>query len=99
MEPIQNRKDISAEEIQRQQVERYWAGDMARRVYLFRRQRKAILENCRRIAVIGASSDPDSLSYTAIEKLLGLGLEMFPVFTDRQSFLGLRCYQSLRDIP
>jgi acetoin utilization protein AcuB len=72
---------------------------MARRVYLLRRQRKTILENCRRIAVVGASSDPNSPSYTAIEKLLGLGLEIFPVFDERESFLGLRCYRSLRDIP
>jgi acetoin utilization protein AcuB len=99
METIQNREDISAEQIQRQQVDRYSAGDMARRVYLLRRQRKTILENCRRIAVIGASNDPNSPSYTAIEKLLGLGLEIFPVFDERESFLGLRCYRSLRDIP
>jgi len=99
METIQNREDISAEQIQRQQVDRYWAGDMARRVYLLRRQRKAILENCRRIAVIGASSDPNSASYVAIEKLLGLGLEIIPIFADRESFLGLRCFRTLRDVP
>jgi acetoin utilization protein AcuB len=57
------------------------------------------LEKCRRIAVIGASIDPSSPSYTALEKLLGLGLEIFPVFDERESFLGLRCYRSLRDIP
>jgi predicted CoA-binding protein len=27
--------------------------------YLVRRQRKAILEKCRRIAIVGASTDPD----------------------------------------
>ncbi|HLN82188.1 MAG TPA: CBS domain-containing protein, partial [Candidatus Binatia bacterium] len=31
--------------------------------------------------------------------LLGLGLEIIPVFADRESFLGLRCYKNLRDIP
>ena len=72
---------------------------MARKVYLLRRQRKAILEHCRRIAVIGASTDPDSESYITIEKLLGLGLEIIPVFSDRESFLGLRCYSRLRDVP
>jgi acetoin utilization protein AcuB len=82
-----------------QQFEKYWAGDLARRVYLLRRQRKAILENCRRIAVVGASSDPNSPSYVAIEKLLGLGLEIIPVFADRESFLGLRCFRTLRDVP
>ena len=43
-----------------EQIEKYWAGDMSRKVYLLRRQRKAILEHCRRIAVVGASADPDS---------------------------------------
>lgn len=80
-------------------VQQYWAGDMARRVYLLRRQRKAILENCRRIAVVGVSTDPNSASFAAVEKLLGLGLEVIPVFADRESFLGLRCFARVRDIP
>jgi len=49
--------------------------------------------------VVGASSDPNSPSYIAIEKLLGLGLEIIPVFADRESFLGLRCFRTLRDVP
>jgi CBS domain-containing protein len=64
-----------------------------------RRQRKAVLENCRRIAVVGASDAPNSPSYVTVEKLLGLSLEMIPVFPDRISFLGLRCYRTLRDVP
>ena len=88
--PTQRRQDL---------IEKYWAGDMARKVYLVRRQRKAILEHCRRIAVIGASGDPDSESYITIEKLLGLGLEIIPVFSGRESLLGLRCYSRLRDVP
>jgi acetoin utilization protein AcuB len=88
--PTQRRQEL---------IEKYWAGDMARKVYLVRRQRKAILEHCRRIAVIGASADPDSESYVTMEKLLGLGLEIIPIFPGRESFLGLRCYASLRDVP
>jgi acetoin utilization protein AcuB len=80
-------------------VEKCWAGDMTRKVYLVRRQRKAILENCRRIAVVGASADPDSVSYIGIERLLGVGLEIVPIFSGRESFLGLRCYTHLRDFP
>ncbi|HWP24494.1 MAG TPA: CBS domain-containing protein [Candidatus Binatia bacterium] len=94
-----NGGEISAAELRREQIDRYWAGDMARRVYLFRRQRKAILERCRRIAVVGVSADPDSASYISMEKLLGMGLEMIPVCSDRESLLGLRCYAGLRDIP
>jgi acetoin utilization protein AcuB len=72
---------------------------MARKVYLLRRQRKTILEHCRRIAVIGASTDPESESYVTMERLLGLGLEIIPVFPSRESLLGLRCYARLRDVP
>lgn len=92
-------QEISPAELQHKQIAQYWAGDSARRLYLLRRQRKAILENCRRIAVVGASSDPNSPSYIAIERLLGLGLEIIPIFTDRESFLGVRCFQNVRDVP
>jgi len=83
----------------RKAIEKYWAGDLTRKVYLLRRQRKAVLEGCRRIAVVGASTDPDSASFVSVEKLLGLALEIIPVFSDRESFLGLRCYRHLRGIP
>lgn len=82
-----------------EQIHRYWEGDLARRVYLLRRQRKAILENCRRIAVAGVSTDPNGASFIAMEKLLGLGLEIIPVVPGRESLLGLRCYATLRDVP
>lgn len=82
-----------------QQIHKYWEADLTRKVYLLRRQRKAILEHCRRIAVAGVSGDPDSPSFLAMEKLLGLGLEIIPVVPDRESLLGLRCYARLRDVP
>jgi acetoin utilization protein AcuB len=92
-------KQASPTEQRQAQFDRYWAGDLARKAYLFRRQRKTSLENCRRIAVVGASSDPNSPSFVATEKLLGLGLEIIPVFPGRESLLGLRCYARLRDVP
>ena len=67
--------------------------------YLLRRQRKAILENCRRIAIVGASTDPDDASYVSTEKLLGLGLEIAPVLPGGDSYLGFACYAHLRDVP
>ena len=79
----------------REQIEKYWAGDLGRKVYLVRRQRKAVLEHCRRIAVVGARADPDSASFIAMEKLLGMGLEIMPVFPGRESLLGLRCFRSV----
>jgi CBS domain-containing protein/predicted CoA-binding protein len=32
-------------------------------------------------------------------EVAGLGLEIIPVFADRESFLGLRCFRTLRDVP
>ena len=93
------RAETSPTQRRQELIEKYWAGDMARKVYLVRRQRKAILENCRRIAIVGANADPDSASYVGIERLLGLGLEIIPVFSGRESFLGLRCYSRLGDFP
>jgi acetoin utilization protein AcuB len=91
--------ETTATELRQEQIDRYWAGDLARRTYLFRKQRKAILENCRRIAVVGASADPNSPIFISIEKLLGMGLEIIPVFPGRESLLGLRCYAKLSDVP
>jgi CBS domain-containing protein len=91
--------EMTPDQMRHQQIDNYWAGDLARRVYLFRRQRKAILENCRRIAVVGASSDPNSSSFVSIERFLGMGLEIIPVFPGRESLLGLRCFAHLRDVP
>jgi len=92
-------QEISAVGLRQKQMDQYWAGDLSRRVYLFRRQRKAILENCRRVAVVGASGDPNSASFASMERLLGMGLEIIPVFAERESLLGLRCYKRVRDIP
>ena len=90
---------VTASELRSEQIEKYWAADLARRTYLYRRQRKVILENCRRIAVVGASADPNSPIFTAIEKLLGMGLEIIPVFPGRESLLGLRCFAKLSEVP
>jgi CBS domain-containing protein len=99
MDRAENQNQMTPDRIRHQQIDQYWAGDLSRRVYLLRRQRKAILENCRRIAVVGVEPDPNSLSFVAVERLLGLGLEIIPVFPDRESFLGVRCYRNLRDVP
>jgi len=91
--------ETTATELRQGQIDRYWAADLARKTYLFRKQRKAILENCRRIAVVGASADPNSPIFISTEKLLGMGLEIIPVFPGRESLLGLRCYAKLSDVP
>jgi CBS domain-containing protein len=85
--------------IRQKQFQDYWAGDLTRRTHTLRRQRKTVLENCRRIALVGASNEPNSDSYVAVEKLLGLSLEIIPVVPDRVSFLGMRCYRTLGEVP
>jgi CBS domain-containing protein len=92
-------KEASTIQLRQEQIDHYWGGDLARRLYLLRRQRKAILKNCRRIAVVGVSSDPNSSSFFSTERLLGTGLEIVPVCPERESLLGLRCYTYLRDVP
>ena len=92
-------KEVSPIQLRKEQIDHYWAGDLTRRVYLYRRQRKAILENCRRIAVVGVGSDTNDPSFVSVERLLGMGLEIIPVCQDRESLLGLRCYKRLGDVP
>jgi CBS domain-containing protein/predicted CoA-binding protein len=92
-------EEVTPSRQRQEMIEKYWASDRTRKVYLLRRQRKTILENCRAIAVVGTSSDPDSVSFVTMEKLLGLGLEIIPICPTRQSLLGLRCYSSLCDFP
>jgi CBS domain-containing protein len=99
MSTTHNKQEASLLQQRQKALELYWAGDLSRNRYLLRRQRKEILENCRRIAVVGVSSDPESTSFVAMEKLLGLGLEIIPISTDRTSLLGLRCYPKLTDFP
>jgi len=97
---LMNVKDeVSPAKKRQEMIEKYWGGDLTRRVYLLRRQRKLILENCRRVAVVGVDCNPDSPSFVSVEKLLGLGLEIIPVIPARESLLGVRCYQRLRDVP
>jgi acetoin utilization protein AcuB len=91
--------ETTPSQLRYEQIGRYWAGDLARRTYLFRKQRKAILENCRRVAVVGASADSNSPIFISMEKLLGVGLEIIPVFPGRESLLGLRCFAKLSDVP
>jgi CBS domain-containing protein/predicted CoA-binding protein len=66
--------------------------------YSPRKQRKMFLESCRRIAVVGIDTDPDSASFVATEKLLGLGMEILPVISGRRELLGMPCYARFCDI-
>jgi hypothetical protein len=57
-----------------------------------------ILQNARRIAVVGASSKPERASYDIVNYLLGQGYEVLPVNPKESEILGQPAYDSLSDI-
>jgi predicted CoA-binding protein len=67
--------------------------------YLIRRQRKKVIEQCRRIAIVGAGTDPNCASHVRTQKLLAYGLEIAPVIPNCEHYLGFPCYARLRDVP
>lgn len=99
MPTMEIREGSLPQEHRKQTMEGYRAGALARKIFFLRRQRKAVLEQCKRIAVVGASGDPNSESFVSIEKLLGLGLEIVPIVAGCETLLGLRCYPSLHEVP
>ena len=56
--PHSEEQEASVAMLKQKQIKQYWAADLGRRMYLFRRQRKAILENCRRVAVVAPVAIP-----------------------------------------
>ena len=86
-------------ELREEVLEKYQRAAAARGEYLLRRQRKEILDKSRRIAVVGASSYPNSESYVSTEKLLGLGVEIAVVLPGCEKYLGFPCYTRLQDVP
>ena len=100
MSLTETQNKITPDQIRHQQIDKYWAGDLSRRVYLLRRQRKAILENCRRIAVrSGAICRYGKREFCCRRKASRAEPGNHSGFSDRESFLGLHCYRTLRDIP
>jgi len=67
--------------------------------YLLKRQRKRILQECRTVAVVGPSPDPQSASYAQIERLLAFGLSIHPIMPGCQRYLGVKCYDNLALVP
>ena len=61
--------------------------------------RLRILEDYRRIAVVGLSSNPFRPSHFAAIYLISEGYEVIPVNPRETAILGLRCYPSLSSIP
>ncbi len=80
-------------------LNKYRRAAIAREEYLLRRQKKEVIERCRKVAIVGPSVDPNSESFVWAEKLLGLGVEIAPVLPGCQMYLGVPCYRRLRDVP
>lgn len=60
---------------------------------------KAILESCRRIAVVGLSEKPHRASHRVAQYLQAHGYEIVPVNPTQKVILGQICYPRLEDIP
>lgn len=60
---------------------------------------RALLENARRIAVVGLSPKPHRDSNRVGRYLLENGYEVIPVYPREESILGQRVYRRVQDIP
>lgn len=85
-------------ERRREALDKYRKVTLFREEYLLRRQRKTVIEKCRRVAVIGPSVDPNSESFVQTEKLLSLGVQIAPVIPGCHTYLGVPCYRQLLDV-
>jgi CBS domain-containing membrane protein len=66
--------------------------------YILKRQRKEILEQAIRIAIVGLRAEPIFKSYGRTQKLIAYGLSILPVIPKCESFLGIPCYECLHNI-
>ena len=61
--------------------------------------RRRILERCRRIAMVGLSSNPFRPSHFAAIYLIAEGYDVTPVNPRETEVLGRKCYPALLDVP
>ena len=52
----------------------------------------------KRIAIVGATDKPEKWGYKILQRLLGLGYEVFPVHPTLAAIDGIPVFRSLRDI-
>jgi predicted CoA-binding protein len=60
---------------------------------------RAILENCRVVAVVGLSPKPERPSFRVAQYLKEHGYRIVPVNPGQKEILGEKCYPRLADIP
>ena len=58
-----------------------------------------ILQNYKRIAIVGLSANPNRPSYFAATYLKDYGYEIIPVNPAYEEVMGLKCYPTLADVP
>ncbi len=58
-----------------------------------------IVENCKRIAVVGASPKPERPSHRVMKFLLERGYEAIPIRKGVREILGHRCYPRVQEVP
>lgn len=58
-----------------------------------------IVENCKRIAVVGASPKTDRPSYRIMKFLLQRGYEVIPIRSGVREILDQQCYPTLQEVP
>ncbi len=60
---------------------------------------KRYLQECRRIAVVGASPNPEKDSHRVTKYLIEHGYTVYPIYPKGEDFLGHPYYRSLKEIP
>ncbi|MGQ9565334.1 MAG: thioredoxin [Candidatus Bathyarchaeales archaeon] len=60
---------------------------------------RSILEQCRTVAIVGLSKDPEKDSYRVAEYLKSQGYRVVPVNPFADEILGEKCFKSLLDMP
>ncbi len=58
-----------------------------------------VLQNYRKLAIVGLSANPNRPSYFAATYLKDYGFEITPVTPAYEEVLGLKCYPALADVP
>src|SRR5919112_3732970 len=60
---------------------------------------RALLNDTKTIAVVGASPDPDRASHAVMRYMIDRGYRVFPVNPTEKEILGMKVYPSLKEIP
>lgn len=60
---------------------------------------RSMLQNVRKIAVVGAKDDPGQAVTNVGRYLINAGYEIFPVHPTREKVWGLTTYKSIGDLP